>query len=47
MDMCTHHWVIDMPNGPTSVGVCRGCGKHGEFKNSSDRNPWVGAPKKK
>ena len=34
-----HHWVIDMPNGRTSQGVCKYCGKDKEFKNSaaSDR----------
>ena len=29
-----HDWVLEMPNGPTSPGVCRKCGAEGEFKNS-------------
>jgi hypothetical protein len=47
MDTCTHHWVIGIPSGPTSVGVCKNCGKHGEFKNSFDSTPWMGAGQKK
>jgi hypothetical protein len=42
MSKCLHHWVIDRPNGPTSVGVCKYCGKHGEFRNSLDNSPWIG-----
>jgi hypothetical protein len=30
-----HHWLIESPNGPTSVGVCRLCGhKREDFLNS-------------
>ena len=30
-----HHWLIESPNGPTSVGVCRLCGhKRDDFSNS-------------
>ena len=25
MGNCVHHWVFDMPNGPTSRGVCKHC----------------------
>ena len=35
---CTHHWVIDQPNGPTSTGVCRVCEKVREFKNSPEEH---------
>ena len=28
-----HRWRIDEPNGPTSAGVCKVCGKEKEFKN--------------
>jgi len=31
---CTHAWVIETPNGPTSEGVCKLCGKEQEFRNS-------------
>ena len=29
-----HHWLIESPNGPTSVGTCKVCGLIREFKNS-------------
>ena len=29
-----HHWVIEPPDGPTSPGVCRGCGEVRSFQNS-------------
>ncbi len=32
--MCTHHWVIDSPNGPVSRGVCKLCGQAREFANT-------------
>ena len=31
--ICTHHWIIDTPDGPTSYGKCRKCGKITEFSN--------------
>jgi hypothetical protein len=37
---CNHHWVIDSPNGPTSVGTCRTCGELREFKNSIQITSW-------
>ncbi len=37
---CNHHWVIDSPNGPTSVGTCRVCGELREFKNSIQITSW-------
>ena len=33
---CTHHWVIDRPNGPLSDGVCQRCGERREFTNSAE-----------
>ncbi len=30
---CTHHWVIDPPNGPISYGTCKKCGETKEFVN--------------
>lgn len=35
---CVHHWVIDPPNGPTSVGVCKNCGEEREFPNAEPEN---------
>ena len=31
---CRHHWVIESPNGPMSLGVCKLCGTEREFRNS-------------
>jgi hypothetical protein len=31
---CTHYWVIESANGPTSRGVCKFCGEQREFRNS-------------
>jgi len=33
-DECSHYWMIEVANGPKSRGVCRYCGKSGEFFNS-------------
>lgn len=33
---CAHHWVIAVPNGPISEGVCQRCGHHREFVNSME-----------
>ena len=30
---CAHHWIIDFPHGPTSVGRCKLCGATKEFTN--------------
>ena len=30
---CTHYWIIETPDGPTSRGVCKYCGAVKEFKN--------------
>lgn len=37
---CCHHWMIESPNGPTSVGTCRACGEVREFKNSVQITSW-------
>ncbi len=39
-EMCPHHWVIDTPNGPTSVGTCKMCGEKQEFVNSLGSVGW-------
>ena len=39
---CTHHWVIESPNGPLSAGVCQRCGGEREFENSGQpTSPWL------
>lgn len=30
----THWWKISEPNGPTSEGICKHCGRAKEFRNS-------------
>ena len=39
-DPCAHFWMIETPNGPTSQGVCKMCGKEQEFRNSVSRSTW-------
>ncbi len=40
---CTHHWMIDSPNGSLSTGKCIRCKAVKEFSNVIDQaeyNPW-------
>ena len=37
---CSHRWMIESPNGPTSMGKCMDCGAEGEFKNSVPISGW-------
>ena len=30
---CHHYWIIEIPEGPTSRGICKFCGKEREFDN--------------
>ncbi len=30
---CTHHWLIDSPQGPVSAGTCKLCGETQDFQN--------------
>jgi len=32
-DICCHHWIINLAQGPTSQGVCKNCGEVKEFQN--------------
>ena len=36
-DGCAHHWMIDTPNGESSEGHCKRCGKSRAFLNYSQR----------
>jgi hypothetical protein len=37
---CHHYWIIEVANGPSSVGRCKICGKKKEFLNAfPDFNP--------
>jgi len=33
---CVHHWIIEFPNGRTSVGRCKYCGITKEFSNDME-----------
>jgi len=28
---CCHYWIIETPEGPTTMGVCQFCGEEKEF----------------
>lgn len=30
---CIHHWIIEMPDGPVSIGTCKKCGREREYEN--------------
>lgn len=30
---CSHHWIIETPDGPTSKGICKLCREEREFSN--------------
>jgi hypothetical protein len=42
---CAHHWVIAVPDGPISEGVCQRCALVREFKNSVEYTPMVTKPR--
>ncbi|UCC60349.1 MAG: hypothetical protein JSW38_07470 [Dehalococcoidia bacterium] len=35
---CPHHWLIDPPQGPTSMGICKLCGATREFDNQYSKS---------
>ena len=37
---CVHIWVIDPPEGPTSIGICRQCSEKRDFLNSLSEETW-------
>ena len=37
---CQHHWIIESPHGPISLGECINCGEKREFRNSADDGLW-------
>jgi hypothetical protein len=42
---CTHYWVIAVPNGPISEGVCQRCGHVRQFNNSAEYTPMPTKPR--
>ena len=41
---CRHHWLIESPQGPTSMGMCKLCGAQREFSNSATDFLWEDEP---
>ena len=41
---CRHHWLIESPEGPTSMGICKLCGAQKEFRNSVTDLLWEDEP---
>ena len=37
---CAHYWVIAVPSGPISEGVCQRCGHLRDFQNSAPEVRW-------
>jgi hypothetical protein len=33
---CTHHWLVEPADGPTSRGRCKHCGSERRFANSTE-----------
>jgi len=31
---CQHYWIIEVANGPTSMGECKYCGERRKFHNA-------------
>ncbi len=43
MTICIRRWLIALPNGPTSEGVCRDCGEvRKDFSNVFQYKSWPG-----
>ena len=40
-DECSHYWIIDSPNGPTSKGICKYCRKVTLFSNTLPENVYL------
>lgn len=40
IEECVHFWLIETPNGPTSQGTCKHCGKAQSFRNSVASSTW-------
>jgi len=41
---CRHHWLIESPQGRTSMGMCKLCGAQKEFSNSGTDFLWEDEP---
>ena len=42
-EACRHHWIIEMPNGPVSHGLCKNCGIERDFYNNPE-DARIGVP---
>ncbi len=36
LGICTHHWIIETPDGETSKGRCRRCNTVRDFPNAAE-----------
>lgn len=34
MTQCAHHYILEQPNGPLSLGTCKHCGAQKMHRNS-------------
>ena len=39
-EACQHHWVIQLADGPYSIGTCHSCGGSKQFKNFVENGRW-------
>ena len=37
----THHWMLEEPNGPVTLGICKKCLSKKEFKNNQNTSAWT------
>ena len=42
---CSHHWIIEAPRGPWSLGTCKKCKKIDAFRNALDNIGWNPSPR--
>lgn len=38
---CIHHWIIEIPNGPKSNGICKKCGETRVYINTFSEGVWT------
>ncbi len=37
----THHWMLEEPNGPITLGICKKCLDKKEFTNTQRVSAWT------
>ena len=38
---CIHHWKLESPNGPFSLGICKKCGEYDALRNFFGETAWT------